>query len=173
MNKQKLYEFLKKNDYLMKIQQTIKGIKLILPTVKTKFGTFDSHEIDYIITYGKIATVKKTELNNKETVKMPKYAVRLFICSEVMRECSILGFDSEHIEVSDKEKFVGLGIDEFLSPLLRKPTRHDLAKEETLSEVLQYAVLNGFTQNYEEIAKERGILEGFQIISKVLQGDAE
>jgi hypothetical protein len=104
-----------------------------------------------------------------ELVKAPKYAYRLIVISDVIRTCSILGYEPSLVLLYEKGKLVK-NKDEFRDKMYKLSERNKVL-ENTLESLLEVGLQEGFNEELREEANNQKVYQGFKIVEGFLTGD--
>lgn len=165
--------FLKKHNYIVVVTQKDKGIEVKIPPIKNKFTTRDEKVVEYSLKYGKKGLVTKTEKNKEDVViPVPEYALRLYVCADIVRECLSINYDFEFVEgINKKGECVGYGLNNEVIDLMKEPKIGEFEKEGKLFEIFRQCFDTGFLDIYEEYAEQAEIKDGYLLAKNLIESD--
>jgi len=158
-------EFLKKHNYIVSVKELKDGLEVKFPELKTRFIVKPARTITYLIKRGK--NPKLTIKESGEVVKIPEYAIRLYIGSLITKHCIEIGYNFDYLVVYDRhDKELGLGIEK-VEEIMKAP-KVNTEKEELLIDMFNKCGEVGIIESFDNIAKDLGISEGFALIKSLV-----
>lgn len=167
MKETDLIDFLKKQGYVIIVKDIRGGLTVTLPEIKTKFVTKESKTTTFLIKRGKNSRILIDD--PKKTIKIPEYAIRLYLSSVILQTCMDLGYNFDFLIVKDKlDREIGIGI-ESVEKIIRNPK--DTEKEFALIDIFNKCSKIGTFETFAIQVKEAGIEEGFNTIKSLFTGE--
>jgi len=164
-----IIDFLKKHNYTITVNYIDNSINLKLPAIKNRFENKEGKSIKYELKYGKKSHILKTD-REIERISVPEYAIRVYICAAIIKECLNISYDFKLIEVFNKKgESIGYGLTNDFFDLMKEPKNFE--KEDNLFKLFHAAMTTGFLEAYEESAQESGILDGYLQLRNLIIGD--
>lgn len=159
-----IIKILKRNNYLVKFKLTNDGCTIYFPNRiehPAQYAKNISYKYD-----GEYLRIYNNQLN--VSVKIPDYAYKTYILFHVIAGCILYYYDISLVvfyNINNKQ----ITEDKFILELLPVPT--DTSKELNLRSLCIAAYQAGFTNDYEELAKQNNVLEGYLLIKKLMLGE--
>lgn len=124
MNKEKIYDILSRNEYLISATLLDNGCSITFPTMGTTIFQFSEDGI-------------KTIYNGTEnTVKCPRYMQRIMLAQYLVQSCATIGYNIEFVNFSIND--VEVDFNEFFGYCApANITQEELEKENALSSIIE------------------------------------
>lgn len=163
-NIENIKDLMRKHGYqvVLKVKSGIVTAKFPKRAIKPECQPFSNV---YSVVKDGVKVVTDDDLT--EVIKVPKYAQRVIILTDIARICRIIRYNTNLISfnVDDKE----VTYKEFKDSLLKpKLTKAQLAKEQTLEEFVRVGMANGFPDELGVAAKTNKIAEGYKVVRGIL-----
>lgn len=165
---EQIREYLQNKKYQVIVELTEDGCILKTPQHIEKPIVVNPLLVRYKIDHNTLTcTMVNDEINDISTVSnVPQYAKRLAICVSFLKNCKLLNYHAEMIFYYDQDKKITN--DQFFSSLPFTINDEDQILETYLNDLITLTISYGYSDKYEEIAKKYGILDGLNVIKKIL-----
>lgn len=158
-------EFLEKNNYLVVVKPTDTGILLILPDGKFRHESIPLNNLYEIHYRDEVADIL---LNTEELLQVPAYAARMAVATHIVSTCEFMRYSPEYICVKNQEDLkVGHGI-KFIDYMEYPENEEQVEKDLQFNEIFTLAWVDGFPIEYEIMAKNLDMYEGYQEVRDIL-----
>ena len=158
-----LAELLDRNNYRVVVQHTDHGCLMTVPRrVELPAASFDrlyqEFQADGILVCQHDET--GAEMEEPKIFKCPPYAQRLFVMYNILSYCMAVGYSGSAIKFMDGPDEVDE--EEFhkavVSPFMEE---YEQGKEDKLRQIVMLSFANGFTPQFEAMAKQESVVEGY------------
>lgn len=154
MYQDKIRELLIKNDYIVTVEE--KKNNELLMTLPCGFPKTEKPNLKFkVVTEGFRVTGK----NFSDLIEVPRYSLKLCVLKFIHYMCSTIGYSPLYIIFKDKK-----GQDTKELPLKIEMTPAESKKESDLFSLYTAAMVDSFQSGYEQLAKDKDIIEGYQIL---------
>lgn len=156
----KIRDILKANDYYVLVEGKT-NTKLVM-TMPCGFPNKTKPQLNFdIIPEG----FRVYGTDSDEVIEMPKYSIRLCVLTFMHYICNVIGYSPLYIFFQDRK-----GKDAKDIPLKLSLSQSDCQKESDLLVLYGAAAIDSFEPEYEKIAEEKDIIEGYNILLSLSKG---
>lgn len=162
-DREQVLELLNKNNFLVNVIVNEEGCKATYP--ESLSPKIPAKTKQYIID-------KDTLTINDETIKCPEYASRLYILTDISKDCIALHYNVCYIKTQHDNGETINGLDEFLIKLREPSSLGQQRKEKLLYSLFKIAYPTKFSDDFLSVSEQNEILEGYKLLQSIFKGES-